>query len=91
MKKAPARGYGALIRLESSGFHTRSLILQRLAKVSGEVARMQPEICVGLVRIPVVPTQPWGQVEVSRRYLSKPDFPTSTSHVIATDRPMTLT
>ncbi|KTC23031.1 hypothetical protein AO391_12740 [Pseudomonas marginalis ICMP 9505] len=43
----------ALIRLESSGFHTRSLILQRPAKVSGEVDQTQPEIGVGQIFTPI--------------------------------------
>ena len=35
--------------MKEPGYHTRSLILQRPAKVSGEVTRTQPENCVGQV------------------------------------------
>ncbi len=37
--------------MKEPGYHTRSLILQRPAKVSGEVDRTQPEICVGQILI----------------------------------------
>jgi len=45
--------------MKEPGYHTRSLILQRPAKVNGEVDRTQPEICVGALL---------GSVEKSESY-----------------------